>query len=70
MNLHDSTAALIEQYWPEGETADTPEDEAYDSGFKDAVESMCLALQADGVPTKLIHRLIVTVADAHCNNAC
>ena len=67
MEIQDSTQALIEQYWPEQDLAEG-ETYDYDKGFKDAVESMCLALQADGVPTKLIHRLIVTVADAHANN--
>lgn len=68
MNLHPSTQALIDSLWPDLNIPPNCDEHHYDKGFKDAVESMCLTLQSDGVPTMMIHRAIRTVADAHANN--
>lgn len=61
--LPDALHERLAQAFPSG----SPD---YDTGYRDALESVALALAAVGVPLSQLDDAITTALDAFANNAC
>lgn len=71
MKLNPQLAIAIATSLPY-EAADdsrSQEERVYDTGYRDALESLLLALEADGVAFDTLNNALQTAMDAHANNA-